>query len=90
MHDRYRALGMVELSATSASPLGSPGERYRGHEFHYSSASADADARFAFETVRGTGVDDDHDGPTEYATVGTYSHFHAESGLFDIFVDALS
>jgi len=90
MHDRYQALEMAEVRATDAAPFASPGASYCAHEFHYSSATADADARFAFEMVRGTGIDGDHDGLTEYATVGTYAHFHAESGLFDDFVEALS
>ena len=89
MHDRYQALEMVEVRTTDDAPIGEPGGSYRGHEFHYSSATADADARFAFETDRGTGIDGEHDGPTEYATIGTYAHFHAESGLFDTFVEAL-
>ena len=90
MHDRYQALDMVELRTTGAAPIGALGTSYRGHEFHYSSATADMDARFAFETDRGTGIDGEHDGLTEYATTGTYAHFHAESGLFDTFVEALS
>jgi len=31
----------------------------------------------------------EQDGLTEYRTVGTYCHVHAESGAFDAFVDAL-
>ena len=90
MHDGLQALEMVELEATPASPVGAAGRRYRGHEFHYSRATAAPDARFAFETVRGRGIDDDHEGLTEYATLGTYAHFHPESGLLDAFLDSLS
>ena len=90
MHDGLQALEMVELEVSDASPVGSVGGRYRGHEFHYSRAATGSDARFAFETVRGHGVDGDCDGLTEYATLGTYAHFHPESGVFDAFLDSLS
>jgi cobyrinic acid a,c-diamide synthase len=90
MAEDLQALDTVDLRATGRGPLATTGDRYRGHEFHYSRADTDADARFAFETVRGSGLDGEHDGLTEYATLGTYAHFHAESGLFDAFVGALS
>ncbi|MBX0321417.1 cobyrinic acid a,c-diamide synthase [Halomicroarcula sp. F13] len=83
MRERYQALDHVELEAARDTPVAASGARRRGHEFHYSSATVDADARFAFETVRGEGIDGDHDGLTEYETVGTYCHAHAASGAFD-------
>ncbi|MFC4246408.1 cobyrinic acid a,c-diamide synthase [Natribaculum luteum] len=89
MHDRYRALDHVELEAIDGTLTADAGERIRGHEFHYSSADVDADARFAFETVRGDGIDGDHDGLTEYDSLGTYTHVHAESGAFDRFLEQL-
>ncbi len=89
MHDRYRALDHVELEAVGDSPTATAGERLRGHEFHYSSADVDGDARFAFETVRGEGIDGDHDGLLAYDSMGTYCHVHAESGAFDRFLEAL-
>jgi cobyrinic acid a,c-diamide synthase len=87
MHDRYQALDHVELTVRTDTVTGTVGDSYRGHEFHYSSASVGSDARFAFEMNRGDGIDGDHDGLTEYATLGTYSHLHAESGAFDRFLD---
>ncbi|MFC7228048.1 cobyrinic acid a,c-diamide synthase [Salinirubellus salinus] len=89
MHERYRALDHVELRARESTLTASEGATLRGHEFHYSSAEAAGDARFAFDTVRGTGLDSDHDGLTEHRTLGTYCHVHPESGAFDRFVDAL-
>jgi len=83
MQERYQALDHVELQATQGSPIADTGSRRRGHEFHYSSATVDADARFAFEVVRGEGIDGDHDGLTEYRTVGTYCHAHAAGGAFE-------
>jgi len=89
MRDRYQALDHVELRATDDTLTAAGGESVRGHEFHYSEATVDRDARFAFEMERGDGIDGEHDGLTEYETLGTYAHVHAESGAFDRFVDAL-
>ncbi|MDF9746315.1 cobyrinic acid a,c-diamide synthase [Natrinema salsiterrestre] len=90
MHDRYQSLDHVELEATEGTLTADTGETIRGHEFHYSSADVDADARFAFETVRGDGIDGEHDGLTEYESLGTYVHVHAESGAFDRFLESLA
>ena len=89
MHDRYRALDHVELQARRGTVTADEGAALRGHEFHYSSATVDGDARFAFDVERGTGIDGAHDGLTEHRTLGTYAHVHAESGAFDRFVDSL-
>ncbi|WP_049923852.1 cobyrinic acid a,c-diamide synthase [Halopiger djelfimassiliensis] len=90
MHDRYQALDHVELKVTDDTLTADAGRTIRGHEFHYSSADVDDDARFAFETVRGDGIDGDHDGLTAYESLGTYVHVHPESGAFDRFLEAIS
>jgi len=90
MCDRYQALDHVELSAQADTVTAAAGDTHRGHEFHYSDATVDRDATFAFEMARGDGIDGDHDGLTEYQTLGTYSHLHAESGAFDTFLDRAS
>ena len=87
--DRYQALDHVELRARRGALTAGAGERLRGHEFHYSAAEVADDARFAFDVERGTGIDGDHDGLTEYRTLGTYCHVHAASGAFDAFCDGL-
>ncbi|MFB6101509.1 MAG: cobyrinic acid a,c-diamide synthase [Haloplanus sp.] len=89
MHDRYQALDHVELRARDDTLTASAGGRLRGHEFHYSSADVDADARFAFEVTRGDGIDDGRDGLTAHRTLGTYAHVHPASGAFDAFLDRL-
>ncbi|WP_049984053.1 cobyrinic acid a,c-diamide synthase [Halorubrum sp. BV1] len=89
MRERYQALDHVELRATRDAPTAASGETRRGHEFHYSSAEVAADARFAFEVERGTGVDGDRDGLIEHRTLGTYCHLHPEGGAFDAFLDGL-
>lgn len=88
MHDRYQALDHVELVATTDTLTASEGDTVRAHEFHYSSADTQTDARFAFDVDGGTGIDDGHDGLFEYQTLGTYAHVHPASGAFDRFVDA--
>jgi cobyrinic acid a,c-diamide synthase len=89
MHERYQALDHVTLRARGDTVTAGAGERVQGHEFHFSSASPARDTRFAFDMVRGTGIDGDHDGLTEYTTVGTYCHVHPESGAFDRFTNSL-
>ncbi|MFC4451713.1 cobyrinic acid a,c-diamide synthase [Halorussus aquaticus] len=89
MRDRYQALDHVELRARDGALTAPAGGRLRGHEFHYSETDPDTDARFAFDVARGDGIDGDHDGLTEYRTLGTYCHVHAESGAFDAFIENL-
>jgi cobyrinic acid a,c-diamide synthase len=90
MRDRYQALDHVELRARDDGALTAPvGTSVRGHEFHYSETTLGRDARFAFDVVRGDGIDGDHDGLVEHRTLGTYTHVHAASGAFDHFVEAL-
>ncbi|WP_254821092.1 cobyrinic acid a,c-diamide synthase [Haloglomus halophilum] len=90
MCDRYQALDHVELRARDGTLTAPAGATVRGHEFHYSEATLGRDARFAFDVVRGDGLDGDHDGLTEHRTLGTYAHVHAASGAFDRFVEALA
>jgi cobyrinic acid a,c-diamide synthase len=87
MHDRYQALDHVELRARRGTLTAAADDRLRGHEFHYSSADVDADARFAFDVVRGDGISDERDGLCAYRTLGTYCHLHPESGAVDAFVE---
>ncbi|MFT4891681.1 MAG: cobyrinic acid a,c-diamide synthase [Halobacteriales archaeon] len=89
MHERPQAIDHVELRAREPTLTASDGESIRGHEFHYSRADVAGDGRFAFETERGDGIDGNHDGLTEYRTLGTYAHVHAESGAFDRFLESL-
>ncbi|MEM4780753.1 MAG: cobyrinic acid a,c-diamide synthase [Halalkalicoccus sp.] len=89
MHERYQALDHVELWAVGETLTAAAGDSLRGHEFHYSSADLAGDARFAFEVVRGKGIDGGRDGLTEHRTLGTYCHVHPESGAFDALLDRL-
>ncbi|GAA0474327.1 cobyrinic acid a,c-diamide synthase (plasmid) [Halococcus dombrowskii] len=87
MHDRYQALDHVELRTRGDALTASAGDTLRGHEFHYSSADTDSDARFAFDVERGAGIEEGQDGLIEHQTIGTYCHVHSESGAFDSLVE---
>jgi cobyrinic acid a,c-diamide synthase len=89
MEDRYQALDHVELEAGTETLTASAGATLRGHEFHYSSADVGSDARFAFDVLRGEGIDGDREGLIEHRTMGTYCHVHPASGAFDAFVEAI-
>jgi cobyrinic acid a,c-diamide synthase len=86
MHDRYQALDHVELRARKRTPVADADDTLRGHEFHYSSASLDRDARLAFDVLRGDGITGEGDGIIEYSTLGVYCHSHAASGGIDALV----
>ena len=90
MTERYQALDHVELAAERRTVTADPGDRLRGHEFHYSAADLATDASLAFSMRRGEGISDGRDGLTEYRTLGTYTHLHAESGAFDTFLDRMA
>ena len=89
MSDGIAALDHVELTAERDTLTASAGETRRGHEFHYSTATVATDARFAFDVVRGQGIDG-RDGLVAYETLGTYTHVHPESGAVDRFLDAVA
>jgi cobyrinic acid a,c-diamide synthase len=89
MCERYQALDHVELRATEATLTADAGDSIHGHEFHYSTVDVASDARFAFDVVRGEGIDGAHDGLTEHRTLGTYCHVTPESGAFDALLDRL-
>lgn len=86
MVDGLQGLGYVEVKARDENSNFPSGESYRGHEFHYSRTRVDSGAEFVFDNVRGSGIDGEHDGVRRYNAVGTYGHFHPESGLFDDFL----
>jgi cobyrinic acid a,c-diamide synthase len=56
-----------------------PGQTVKGHEFHYSKLVPTPNGPFAFDVIRGTGIDGKHDGLVQRRTIGTYMHQHALS-----------
>ena len=87
--ERPVASDHVGVRAREDCLLAPAGDTRRGHEFHLSSATPALDARYAFEMVRGAGVDGVNDGLYEYRTLGTYAHFHPGSGAFDYLLESV-
>ncbi len=76
MHERPQGRGYVRLRPAGPGlwPAPAPAE-IRGHEFHYSSLeNVDPDLEYAYDVVRGTGIDGRHDGIIYKNTLACYSH----------------
>ncbi|MFZ0010490.1 MAG: cobyrinate a,c-diamide synthase [Halobacteriota archaeon] len=89
MTDNLQAIGHSEVEIVRDCAIAGRGERLRGHEYHYSVAEPDRDARFAYKMVRGTGIRG-CDGIVEYNVLASYQHVHVYSMRhgFDRFVGA--
>jgi cobyrinic acid a,c-diamide synthase len=87
MTKKRQALGHVSVEAVRDCAIARRGDILRGHEYHYSTASVDADARFAYRVTQGDGIDG-RDGILEGNVVASYLHAHAYSmpHEFDLFV----
>jgi cobyrinic acid a,c-diamide synthase len=87
MTKNIQALGHVEVEGTTNCAIARQGDILRGHEYHYSTASVDRDARFAYRVTKGKGIEG-RDGITENNVVASYMHAHAYSmpHEFDLFV----
>jgi cobyrinic acid a,c-diamide synthase len=85
MHDRPVGRGYVELRTTADAPWSAAGgtapQALRGHEFHYSSLeNLEPGQKFAYEVVRGHGVDGRHDGLVHRNVVAAYAHLRSGAG----------
>ncbi len=89
MVEKLQGLGYTELEASVDSPVAKTGKELRGHEFHYSRMEIDGDPSYAFEVSRGSGIDGGHDGLMYRNSLGTYTHFHGESGAFSAFLHTI-
>lgn len=77
MHDRPIGRGYVRLKETGIGPWRQNAEQaeIRAHEFHYSSVeNLPRDTRFAYEVLRGYGVDGRHDGILYKNVLASYTH----------------
>ena len=77
MHDRPMGRGYVRLQETGRGPWPSStaGTEVRAHEFHYSSLeNVDTKLNFAYEVLRGSGVDGRHDGIVYKNLLACYTH----------------
>jgi len=85
MHARSQGRGYVRLRETDAFPWPRLGEdaprEVRAHEFHHSAiATPDPDWRYAYEVLRGAGIDGRHDGVVQGRLLACYSHLRDVGG----------
>jgi len=77
MSARLRSLGYREVTLTTDTVIGAKGNRVRGHEFHYSSVTADHETcDRVFEVTTRAGQDVQVTGYQKYQTLGSYLHVH--------------
>ncbi|MBF0128881.1 MAG: cobyrinate a,c-diamide synthase [Alphaproteobacteria bacterium] len=84
MHARPRGRGNVRLRETGRSPWPGilPGAEVTAHEFHYSGLeNLNGDVAFAYDVLRGDGIDGAHDGIVVGNTVATYAHLRSVDSL---------
>ncbi|HUY84524.1 MAG TPA: cobyrinate a,c-diamide synthase [Steroidobacteraceae bacterium] len=77
MNDRPAGHGYVRLRETGKGPW--PNERtpFDAHEFHYSTLTdIDPALEFAYDVLRGTGIDGHRDGVVYRNVLASYAHLH--------------
>ncbi|HEX9625753.1 MAG TPA: cobyrinate a,c-diamide synthase [Acidiferrobacterales bacterium] len=76
MHDRPQGRGYVRLRETGAGPWpGNAPDEIRAHEFHYSSLeNLDPGLSYAYEVLRGSGIDGRRDGIVYKNVLACYAH----------------
>lgn len=68
--------GYVQLAPTEAHPWADVSAHIYAHEFHYSKLENIAPkTRYAYQVLRGVGVDNEFDGILMYNLLATYTHF---------------
>jgi len=79
MNDGKRTLGYVEMTSREDNVLCGKGWTVRGHEFHYSTTVPTGQERYAFDLIRGKGIENGRDGITANNTIAGYTHIHFAS-----------
>ncbi len=76
MHDAPQGRGYIRLKSTGLGAWhAAAGEEIQAHEFHYSSIeNLDPSLAFAYEVLRGTGVDGRHDGILYRNVLAGFAH----------------
>jgi cobyrinic acid a,c-diamide synthase len=80
MHDRPVGRGYVRLKETGAGPWtnGEPEADIHAHEFHYSSLENLPDGLiYAYEVLRGYGIDGKRDGLVHRNLLASYTHLRS-------------
>ena len=82
---RFQALGYTEARARDGMAFAKG--TIRGHEFHYSLTECARDSRFAYEMLRGKGIENGMDGIVEHNAMASYMHAHPATFPVGRFVD---
>ncbi len=82
---RFQALGYTEARARDGMAFARG--TVRGHEFHYSLTECARDSRFAYEMLRGKGIENGMDGIVEHNAMASYMHAHPATFSVGEFVD---
>jgi cobyrinic acid a,c-diamide synthase len=77
MHEKPKGHGYIKLQTTDSSDWFGAGIEVRGHEFHYSEVVNLGKVEFAYDLLRGKGVDGKHDGIIYKNTLASYAHLHS-------------
>lgn len=84
MHDKPQGRGYVRLGETGRGPWKMPGSAagdIPAHEFHYSSLeNLEGEPVFAYDVLRGTGIDGKHDGLVIGNLLASYAHLRDVEG----------
>ena len=84
MHDRPQGRGYVKLRETGKSPwpgIAGAAVEIRAHEFHYSTLeNIPGNLEYAYEVIRGTGIDGRHDGIVHRNVLACYTHMRDVGG----------
>lgn len=83
MHQKPQGRGYVRLRATGAGcwPGNAAGREMMAHEFHHSAVvQPDPDWTYAYDVLRGTGVDGRHDGILVERLLASYAHLRGVGG----------
>jgi cobyrinic acid a,c-diamide synthase len=77
MTKNVQALSYVISEAQKDNIILKKGEKFRGHEFHYSKIDiGNSNPNYAFKILRGKGISKSQDGLMEKNTVASYVHTH--------------
>ena len=74
--NRLHAVGYVEAVSVVDNLFFPRGARFRGHEFHYSTVNG-VTAEFAYELLKGVGIENKRDGIYQGNVLASYTHLHA-------------
>jgi len=77
MLDRLKALGYREVTLKASNPLGKPGEKIRGHEFHYSEIKKiTGNVNLVYKFGDRPGLRIREEGYIKKNVLGSYVHLH--------------